>query len=294
MRRPLSSKAPAVTWRGAGSPGARMAVRVKPSTSFSAAVRPTIVKPVRSGPDHRLRLLRPRSAAKARFVACGASPSASTATLAPGTLSARRRREHRRPGGLSGSGAASAARSRSRAAAASKGPMSAFGFSAVKASRTGTPVEPASAISRSAVATRRSQSAALAQPLSMTIARRRAACRHLFARIEDRLSQRDDHQRRHQQTKQRQPPWALMRRFLAFQNAREDIQRRKYFLLRLGGVSRSSHQMTGSASRPHKTAGRPKESGSQLMRGRPRRSRRRRSWPCECAPVPPRQAGPCG
>jgi hypothetical protein len=40
IRRPLSSKAPAVTWRGAGSPGARMAVSEKPSTSFSVAVRP--------------------------------------------------------------------------------------------------------------------------------------------------------------------------------------------------------------------------------------------------------------
>ena len=37
MRRPLSSKAPAVTWRGAGSPGARMAERAKPATSFSAS-----------------------------------------------------------------------------------------------------------------------------------------------------------------------------------------------------------------------------------------------------------------
>ena len=34
----------------------------------------------------------------------------------------------------------------------------------------------------------------------------------------------------------------------------------------LGGVSRSSHQITGSARSPHNTIGAPKESGSQLMR----------------------------
>jgi hypothetical protein len=72
------------------------------------------------------------------------------------------------PGRSVGTGRGSAARNLSSAAAASKGPISAFGFSAVKASTTGAPVDCASVIRRSAVATRRSQSGALAQPLSTT------------------------------------------------------------------------------------------------------------------------------
>ncbi len=44
----------------------------------------------------------------------------------------------------------------------------------------------------------------------------------------------------------------------------------------LGGVSLSSHHITGSANRPHSTMGAPKESGSQLMRASFRHDRQRR------------------
>ena len=148
-------------------------------------------------------------------------------------LRARRRRAHRWPGRSTGTGRGSAARSRSSAAAASNGPISALGFSAVKASTTGTPVD-----ARVGDQPLGGGDAAVpvrgARPAIVDDQRQRgAAGRQLLARIEDRLGQRQHDQRGHQQAQQRQPPWALVRRLLLLQDARQDPQRRKDLRLRL-------------------------------------------------------------
>ena len=233
MRRPLSSKAPAVTLRGAASPGGRMAVRAKPSTAFSAAVRPTSRKIARRRPDDAAGL-----AGKERLESLLVVPRRQVRRTAwrpsrPAAPSAPRRRGQRPPGGRSGWGAARWRASLPRAASASKGPMSALGFSAVKASSTGAPAVAASSISRSAVAARRSQSGALDQPLSTTSARPAAAGRHPVARVEHGFGQGEHDEGGQQQAQQRQPPRAAVRRFLAPQHLRQDAQRREDFALRL-------------------------------------------------------------
>ncbi len=158
-----------------------------------------------------------------------------------------------------------AARSRLRASEASNGPISAFGFSAVKAMTIGSPFVPASAISRSAVATRLSQSGAVAQLLSMTSASAlpadgsgsrgldtgsaRAAMTSAAIRRRSRVS----HHGLRCGVSSR-----LRTRARIFSGGKTSA-------CGLGGVSFRSHQMTGSASRPHSTMGAPKLSGSQLM-----------------------------
>ena len=68
-----------------------------------------------------------------------------------------------------------------------------------------------------------------------------------------------DDQRGHQQTQQRQPPRALMRRLLASSAPGKNLAAAERLRsAACGGVRRSSHQMTGSASSPHRTAGKPK------------------------------------
>ena len=296
MRRPLSSKAPAVTWRGAGSPGARMAVRAKPSTSFSAAVRPTMSSRSGTAQTHVRRIA--GRAASRRRPRRRARPARRRARrrVAPGSVVERggdagidRRRGRPAPG------AARRRCSRSSAAAASNGPISALGFSAVKARTTGTPVALASAISRSAVATRRSQSARARPAIVDDQRQRRAAGRQPLARVEDRLGQRQHDQRRHQQAEQRQPPRALVRRLLASSaRGRGSSAAGRLPSAASAASAAAATRSPAAPAGPTGSAGKPKASGSQLMRGHPRRSRRRRSSPCGRAPAPRRPAGRCG
>ena len=293
MRRPLSSKAPAVTCRGAGLPGARVAESVKPDTSFSAAVRPTM--PRLSGTaQSRLAGSSSSSVAKASRSPGAASPSASNAIEALGSACNSPATRANTAGRSTGTGRGSATFSLSRAAAASNGPMSAFGFSAVKASMTGTPVELASAISRFAVATRCSQSGALAQPLSMTSTSASppvgsfsrgfqigsASAVTINAAISS-LSNVSHH-----------GLWCGVSSF--FRTRASILSGGNTSVCGFGGVSRSSHQITGRASRPHRIAGKPKLSGSQLMPRYRRQIRFRPTSPCAPAPARPRPAGRYG
>ncbi|MND66758.1 hypothetical protein D3C80_581570 [compost metagenome] len=195
----------------------------------------------------------------------------------------------RRRSGTSGFG--SAAASLSRAADAVPAVGSLF-VSAVKVSETGTSALSASSISMVAVSTRRSQSTELDQPLSMTSASGPLALSELARGFMTgsaiaRMTAAASSMRR---SVSHHGLWAgVSSRFRTVARMRSGG---KISAFGRGGVTLSSHQMTGSDRSPKRISGLAK--ASAFMCGLPGMSRACRTVGCERQPAPLKRDDRCG
>ena len=233
MRRPLSSKAPAVTWRGAGSPGRADGREGEAGDLVLGGGQTDHVESIGNRPEHVGRIAAEQRREGGIIAGCG-EPVGKNGDRRTGKLV--------EGGGDAGIDRLPVDRHRARfgdvelvesggsveGTDVGVGLLGGEGEDDGRACRIGIGDQPFGGSDATVPV------ACTGPAIVDDEGERGAAGRQPLTRIPDRFGECKHDQRRHDEAKQRQPPWALMRRFLLAHHARQDLQRRKDFHLRLG------------------------------------------------------------